>query len=399
MAGMDTAAGVDWAARLQASLTGIPAQPVAEPPPVEPIAEPEALAAAPIHVALAEDSPEPTPPVAAAPAHALPAPSPTIGDVLAALSSPTSDAVPADLGPLPTFPLFDAMQPVRPAPASGQANLLAALDQPNERVNPRQAAPRTPVMPAEPPPGMFEDADISALDAMRADAPAEDGIVVDWFGLRTPVALAPELKAYAGTLLPRPALSDPRAPAAEWIGLAVSVATARETWRALDLGAGRGDLLLAGAVAARRLGLALSLHATEARAETFSALWTHAEANGIDPAAHRIQQAELGTDLGNPPPRGALVQDWLKEFETWDWVRIARPGALTPLLRSSVALLSARVRVLTFTTHGRVEEATAIRALPRAGWRLVAELPSVVDRASPRTAKTPGVHVWRGPLT
>lgn len=240
--------------------------------------------------------------------------------------------------------------------------------------------------------------DLAVLDTLRAGAKAEAGVAVDWFGLRTPLAIAPELAPHAGAVLPRPDLDDPRAPGEEWIGLAGSVAGATGTWRALAVGAGRGDLLLAGAVAARRRGLTLDLHASEAHPRGFADLLRHAEANGIDPGAGRFQQAVVGTDPAAPPPRGAAVQEWLAAATAWDWVRIAVPRAIVPLLRLSMPLLTEKVRVLSLVTSSRSEEAAAIRHLGRGGWRLVAELPVTLRRRKPEAAERTGVQVWRGPL-
>jgi hypothetical protein len=240
--------------------------------------------------------------------------------------------------------------------------------------------------------------DLDALDQLGAGVPGEKGMVVDWFGLRIPVALAPELAAQEGGVLPRPAPADPRAPAAEWIGLAASVAGATGTWRAMSIGAGRGDTLLSGAAAARQRGLATELHASEPDGKSFAALVALAEANGLAPPAGRFQQAKVGADPEAPPPRGATVQDLLRQAEAWDWVRIGARGRTVPLLRLSLPLLEQRVRFLSLVTHSRREEAFAISSLARAQWRLVAELPVALRRRNPEMAERVGVQVWRSAL-
>jgi hypothetical protein len=237
-----------------------------------------------------------------------------------------------------------------------------------------------------------------ALDALGAGAAAEPGMVLDWFGLRTPAAIAPELAAHAGRVLPKPVPSDPRAPSAEWIGLAASLAAAGGTWRGLSAGAGRGDLLLAGGVAARRRGLAIELHATEPSPAAFAALLQHAGANGIEPGKGRFRQARIGTDPDRRPAGGALLQELLAEAAPWDWVRLGQRGALGPLLKLSTPLLTERVRILSLVTHSRSEEAVAIRHLARAGWQLVAEQPVRLSLADPAGAEQAGAQVWRGPL-
>jgi hypothetical protein len=294
------------------------------------------------------------------------------------------------------------MQPSRPAPPSRPVSLLSLLGEAHEELaSPVLAADmRRPALAAMGGQSLarFHAEDLAALDAVGAPVEPEKGMVRDWFGLRTPAALAPELGDHIGTTLPRPFPTDPRAPAAEWVGLALSIVGARGTWRVLEVAAGRGDLLLAGAVAARRRGLDLALHATEAEPSQFRALRAHAQANGIDPTAHRFEQVELGTAPDSKPRHGPILQDWLLEAPTWDWLRVAPDGILLPLLRTSGRLLAERVRVLSLATRSRMDEATAIRALARAGWRLIAEVPAILDPSRPRIAERPGVQVWRGPL-
>ncbi|MGG5812002.1 hypothetical protein, partial [Falsiroseomonas sp. CW058] len=251
---------------------------------------------------------------------------------------------------------------------------------------PRDAAARGP-----------DAADLAAIEALGAGAAGEPGFIVDWFGLRTPLGIAPDLAAGAGKVLPAPVAGDSRARAAEWAGLARSVAAAAGTWHALSIGAGRGDLLLAGAVAARRRGLTPVLQASEADPRRFAALLEHAAANGIDPAAHRFQQAEIGPAPAARPARGASVQDILAEAPSWDWVQVAPAGTLVPLLQGAMPLLTERVRILSLATHGRLDEMTAIRLLSAAGWTLLAEQPAVLDLRRPKFATRSGAQVWRAP--
>jgi hypothetical protein len=289
-------------------------------------------------------------------------------------------ATPEDLVPLRAIPGREALRQAILAVAGATA--AAALAAP---------VPAPPVMDVDP-------ADLALLRDLGAGAAAEPGFVVDWFGLRTPALLAPEMASLVGSVLPLPVPTDPRASAADWIGLARSVAESRGTWRALATGAGRGDLLLSGAVAARRRGLALDLHASEPAPEPFAALLEHAAANALDAGAHRFQQAVIGTAAADLPARGGTVQDLLAEAPAWDWVRIAPRGTLFPLLQTSTPLLTQRVRMLSLVTHNRAEEALAVRMLPRDGWTLVAETPSLIGRAAPGNAVQPGTQVWRGPL-
>lgn len=371
----------DWAARLKGSLAA--AAPAAAPP------APEPPAPVPPQDPPAPDMPAPLPDLF----EALSAPA--ASDLLAVLSAPPP-APPAQ-GAVLVAPALRAEAPPPAAPSSTMASLLAAesgdqgSELPTGLAQPEPPRPTRRVAPTQ------GDEGLAALEAICAKAPRAPGVITDWFGLRTPAAIAPELEAKVGQVLGRPGRGDIRARYQDWAGLAQSVMGAQGTWRGLAIGAGRGDLLLAGAVAARRRGLEIDLHATEGDAPRFAALLAHAEANGIDPTAHRFQQAVLGADPSAPPPRSVAVQEWMSHAETWDWVRVGPRGLLLRLLQLSAPLLRDRVRTLSLVTHSRGEEALAIRVLSRQGWRLVGEAPGVLRLRVPMSFAEPGIQVWRGP--
>jgi hypothetical protein len=270
----------------------------------------------------------------------------------------------------------------------------ATTESPAPEVAEGAARPRPPALIREP---ALDPADIAAVQSLDSAAEAEPGLLVDFFGLRTPVALAPELAGFVGTRLPRPApKGDRRAVGAEWAGLAHSIVAAEGSWRALQIAAGRGDLLLSGGVAARRRGLETRLHATEDDPGRFNALCRHAEANGFDPSAQGFRQAAVGIDPAAPPARGTTVPELLDAEPLWNWVRIGTPGAMAALL-PSLDTLAPRLRVLSIATHSRAEEAAMAGALDAAGWRLVGEVASGMARRDPRSALRAGVQVWRSP--
>lgn len=325
-----------------------PPEPAAAPPPPPPLLRP-ALAAPPRPAAPPPSSPPPARPAASTPAEMfdlLVGRAPTRAELAVLAAAPDAAALRQVIAALPAFR----------AGVLGRA-LAAEL---------RQATTR----PSE--------AEMAVLDALGADAAAEPGMVVDWFGLRTPLALAPELSAHAGQVLPRPLPHDPRAPGAAWIGLAQSIVTATGEWRALALGAGRGDLLLAGAVAARRRGLTPRLHAIESDPTAFAALLRLAEANGIDPAAQDFRIAGPAT----------TASDVLAAAPAWDFVW-ADPAPLALGLPREAGL-----RVLALRTHGRAEETAAIGALAGAGWKLLSETPATLRRQDPRGVLRAGALAW-----
>jgi hypothetical protein len=379
---------------LLAALT-LPAKPApAEPPEAaQPLSRPSLLEviSAPAAAGLlrALSSPPPSPPIPGLLGQAAHRP--------AGPHPPAEEAAPepAERPPVASAPA-EATPPADPPPAESPAAEPSPPPPPEPAAEPSGNTPQPRGSPAREP--VFDPADLASLDALGAGARAEPGMVVDWFGLRTPAALAPELKARHGRVLHRPVPRDPRAPAADWVGMVHSVATAVGHWRAIAFGAGRGDLLLAGALAARRRGLAVQLHATEADPARFAALLQHAEANGLDPAMQEFRQAEIGAAPSNPPPRGDTVQEMLAGGPRWDWVRVSLRGAVAPLLAASLPMLAERARVLALSTFDRVEEAAAVESLATAGWHLVAETGCSLSRTDPRRATRPGAQAWRSPI-
>lgn len=377
------------------------ARPVTAPPrpaATAPATRPGAAGAAP-----AKPSAPVTPtPGTAAPTAATPSAEPSA--VATEAPSPMPATPLAETMPATLADVMEAVAKAQPSPAAAEpaaapepAAQAATAPQPGAEAS---EPPAPPAASAATPSEARADSmlsDDAALDAVAAQAEGEPEMVVDWFGLRTPVSIAPELATYVGKVLGRPDPTDPRGVSAEWAGLAQSVLAAKEHWCALSVGAGRGDLLLAGAVAARRRGLALRLHATEAQPGRFAALLQHCAANDIDPAAHRFQQVAVGGSPAARPPRGTIVQELLAAEPAWDWVHLALPGTLIPLLTQSAPLLTERVRMLSLVTHSRAEEAVAIRALVGARWQLLGEVPGVLRPRNPRTVDRPGVQVWRNP--
>ena len=98
----------------------------------------------------------------------------------------------------------------------------------------------------------YSEADVHLLEEFRVpDRNAEPGFIVDFLGVRTRVtSLADSQRAFEGVLdIPVP--GDYHAEAIEYIGLLKSVLRARDQFVVLELGAGWGPWLVAGAKAAR----------------------------------------------------------------------------------------------------------------------------------------------------
>jgi hypothetical protein len=430
--------GEDWAARLRSSLGKAPAsEGAAAPPPagglLSTLGGPPAPEGGPAGNLLGSPRSTAQPP---APSEGVGGPGggPPLTGLLQALATPPSgllrpEGLPARAGAAVALPPVAPSHARQAEAAAAQRQslddllaepdgerILAALSLPRAagpmaaKAAP-PATPRPPVRPAvaarpavprmnaalanwEP---AFDPEDLAALDRFQGDGRAEAGMVVDWFGLRTPGSIAPELRARFGTVLRRPIPIDPRTPGADWAGLVRSLVSATTAWRGFSFGAGRGDVLLAGAVAARQSGLAVQVHATEPNPGRFAALLRHAEANGIAGAEARFLQVEVGTDPANPPPRGGTVQELLAEGPGWDWVRIGSHATVSGLVPKHLPLLARRVRVLTLVTAGRVEEARLFEGMSEAGWSLIAEAACGAARADPRQIARPGVQAWLSP--
>jgi hypothetical protein len=94
----------------------------------------------------------------------------------------------------------------------------------------------------------YSEADVRLLEDFRVpDRNLEPGFIVDFLGVRTRVtSLADSQRAFEGVLdIPVP--GDYHAEAIEYVGLLKSVVSAREQFVALELGAGWGPWLVAGA--------------------------------------------------------------------------------------------------------------------------------------------------------
>jgi FkbM family methyltransferase len=260
------------------------------------------------------------------------------------------------------------------------------------------------------------------------DPAAEPGFIVDRLGVRTRVAsLWDGVAGLSGTVIPLPLEADFHAEAVEWIGVLKAVDTARKRFVAMELGAGWGPWLVAGATAARRRGItALRLLGVEADPVHFAAMQQHFRDNGIDPADHVLLHAAVGggagrarfprsadarNDWGQRPDADARAADMIEvdrvaigdlifREPVWDLVHIDVQGGEAELCRAAVELLGERVRWLVIGTHSRVIEGELVALLHAAGWQLENEKPARVvwnPAAATLEAMTThdGTQVWR----
>lgn len=123
------------------------------------------------------------------------------------------------------------------------------------------------------------------LESLRVtDLPSCDSeFLVDWMGVRTRISMLPWAPAeLAGTTSQSLPIPDDgyRSEAGEYAALAYALATARDTFRIVEVGAGWAPWIVAGVVAARRMGL--DAHGVAVEADAAKVEWAiqHAIDNG-----------------------------------------------------------------------------------------------------------------------
>lgn len=143
------------------------------------------------------------------------------------------------------------------------------------------------------------------LESMRAAAVPDpgDGFLVDWMGVRTRIAMLPWApRELAGTVSRELPIPDDgyRSEDSEYAALAVALATARHTFRIVEVGAGWAPWAVAGVVVARRLGLAARAIAVEA--DPVKADWAEQHARDNDLTVQRIEGSpqEIAEALAAP---------------------------------------------------------------------------------------------------
>ena len=143
------------------------------------------------------------------------------------------------------------------------------------------------------------------LESLRAEGlpPDEDGLLVDWSGVRTRVAMLPwappELAGTTSTALPIPD-DGYRSEASEYAALARALRSARGTFRIVEAGAGWAPWAVAGIVIGRRLGLQAQGVAVEADPDKAQWAMQHARDNNVSVELISGTPDEIAAVLGTP---------------------------------------------------------------------------------------------------
>jgi FkbM family methyltransferase len=284
----------------------------------------------------------------------------------------------------------------------------------------------------------YTAADLALFDRFAAPRAAPTpGFITDFLGVRTATRFVSAVAGLDGTTIDPPTRGgDWHGETAEWVGLLKSALAGRGPFNAMELGAGWGPWLVAGAAAARRLGRPVGrLVAVEADPGHYAFLRAHLAENGLDPAGALLVQAAVGAaagrarwprvadpaaDWGSRPVTDAATQDhlgraveadWLDveivpivpllEAEPhWDLVHVDVQGMEAELIEAAADTLDARARYLIVGTHSAVLHGRIMATLFAGGWMLENEKPprfTWTQGAPSLEAMTQvdGTQVWR----
>jgi FkbM family methyltransferase len=272
---------------------------------------------------------------------------------------------------------------------------------------------------------------------LNPNAKPEPGFITDFLGCRIrATSLWKEARKLAGEVSGIPVPGDFHAEAIEWIGLLKAVRGAAREYVAMELGAGFGPWIIAGATAALSRGIEdIRLCAVEGDPQHFQFLRQHFIDNGFDPNRHRLIEAAVGVRAGVahwPVVEGVSAADeWgLRPMESsqdytgrhfqkttqvnvipmrelvaqepcWDLIHIDVQGDEVDICRSCVDELNARVRWIVVGTHSRKLDGDFLDLMSSAGWFLEHEKPArftFAPNAKLEAMTTvDGTQVWRNP--
>ena len=287
----------------------------------------------------------------------------------------------------------------------------------------------------------YEQEDLLLFEQYTApNRTPQPGFVVDFIGARTrTTSLYDGVSQFDGTVQGPPIPQDYHAEAVEWLGLLKTIGTARQTYTAMEWGAGWAPWLIAGAVAARLKGITSSmLYGVEADPRHFAAMRQHFIDNNLHPDEHVLLQAAIGAkrgtarwpkhpdpknDWGARPVREGCERDMdypsaqLEEFmdiqvlpadellrrePVWDMLHIDIQGWEGEVCSSCIDAMSERVKRVIIGVHSRVLDGELLQLFHGAGWILEHEKPTKFRYSRDKLTfeamvVLDGTQVWRNP--
>lgn len=284
--------------------------------------------------------------------------------------------------------------------------------------------------------GALNDEELGLLYHFQQPAEPIGDSIISFIGARTRVDVMATLRGAGGVVEGLPLPCNFHGDIHEWLGLLRAVRGAHESFVAVELGAGWGPWLVAGALAARRRGIEqVSLTAVEGDAGKLPMIEQHFRDNGLDPAQHRIVHGVVAARDGHarfPEPADASV-DWgaasldgearhgrrdgnalrpdrivklpawsltslLEPHERVDFVHCDIQGDEVAVLSSGRRVLDRKVAWLVVGTHGRDLELELLRRFSERGWTLEYEQPCRLSQQQGAVVlAVDGVQVWSNP--
>jgi len=256
--------------------------------------------------------------------------------------------------------------------------------------------------------------DLKLFDKFRdPNARPQKGFISDIMGIRTRTSsLWESAQTLDGQLLGYPVPGSYHAETIEWLGLVKTVLSAKSRYIAMELGAGYGPWIVAGAVLARLLGIQdIHLTGVEGDPEHCRCMCQHVIDNGFNPDEHALHEAAVGAEAGEalwptvanslseahwgfrPIPtsggdymgrhfdkmhrvRVLAMADLVQTQARWDMVHIDIQGHEYDVCYASLADLNDRVKWLIISTHSRKIDGDLLDLFTRAGWVLEHEKPA-----------------------
>ena len=217
----------------------------------------------------------------------------------------------------------------------------------------------------------------------------------------------------------------------EWVGTLRSVLEAKDSFTAMELGAGWAPWLIASHNAARKRGIeAIHLTGVEGSSEHHGFMLDNFRTNGVDPERHNLHHAVVGAEDGiasfpklyvaeddyganavfaDGERDAAAMRGELEEIrclslgtliadkERVDLIHIDIQGHEEPVLRAAIDSLNAKVRRLVIGTHSRTIEGHLFDLFHDNGWVCESEVPCVLRPTidGNRVLFVDGEQVWR----
>jgi FkbM family methyltransferase len=269
------------------------------------------------------------------------------------------------------------------------------------------------------------------------DARPNPGFITDVMGIKTRVSsLWQEARHLDGQLMGYPVPGSFHAEAVEWIALLKSVLSASSSYTAMELGAGFGPWIVAGAVLARLRGLGeIHLCGVEGDLHHFQFMRQHLVDNGFDPAQHDLHQAAVGPENGEArwpttedssgeafwgfrpiPEQGGdymgrsfeqthhvkvtAINELVRSRPEWDMIHIDIQGGEYEVCRVGMADLWERAKRVIIGTHSRKIDGDLVELFMQHGWILEHEKPTKFTfRSNPPSLEAmttvDGTQCWR----